>query len=92
MRSLSLNSNISFEMIDNIEAYAHHTDMAKSLSQAVDNLPANSAQAIKLYYFNNFSTSEAAEVIGCSVETFRRRLHRAKNQLRDQLYPPENHR
>lgn len=48
---------------------------------AMRKLPRRQAEVIVLVYFSGLSHAEAAEVMGCSVETARTHLKRAKTQL-----------
>ena len=89
MELLRLDLITTNELADD-KTNAHYLSMTRLLYEAVDNLPTKSAQAIKLHYFKNLSTSDAARIAGCSSETFQKRLYRAKNQLRDVLSPLES--
>ncbi len=89
MKCLRVDLTTANELTDN-KTNGHYLNMTKLLYEAVDDLPTKSAQAITLHYFKNLSTLDAARIAGCSSETFRKRLYRAKNQLRDVLNPLES--
>ncbi|MHC4739940.1 MAG: RNA polymerase sigma factor [Planctomycetota bacterium] len=89
MTHLGIDLYSSHEPADS-KIYGHHLEITRLLYEAIDDLPAKGAQAIKLYYFKNKSTSDAARIAGCSPEAFRKRLYRARSQLRDVLNPSES--
>jgi len=62
---------------------ASSPNIDRLLDDAMNKLPARSMQAIKLRYLDDLSTPKAAKIVGCSLRAFRKRLYRAKNQLRD---------
>ena len=67
------------EMAD--RAFTH-----KIVRNAVDTLPAGYRQVIALYYWDNFSYEEIAEIINRPIGTVRTWLFRAKEELRKELY------
>lgn len=59
---------------------------AEAVRSAIETLPAAYRQVISLYYWDNFSYEEIAEITGHPVGTIRTWLHRAKQSLRKELY------
>jgi RNA polymerase sigma-70 factor (ECF subfamily) len=55
------------------------------LRAAIEKLSAEQRQALGLYYFEERSTREAAQVLGCGQSTFRRRLDSALGVLRQRF-------
>ena len=58
----------------------------RAVRQAVDTLPLDYRQVVTLYYFDNCSYEEIAEITERPIGTVRTWLHRAKDQLRKDLY------
>lgn len=84
MERLRLDFITSNELADN-QTNTHYLNTTRLLYKAVDDLPTKSAQAIKLHYFRNLSTLDAARIAGCSPGTFRQRLRYARDRLQDML-------
>lgn len=57
----------------------------ETLYAAVKALPVKQRTAVVLYYFNQMSTREIAEVTGCLEGTVKSRLHTARNNLKAAL-------
>ncbi len=57
-----------------------------AVRRAVDMLPIDYRQVVTLYYFDNCSYEEIAEITERPIGTVRTWLHRAKDQLRKELY------
>ena len=55
----------------------------KQLNQTLQALNADDRSAIALHYAEELSTSDAAQVMGCSSGAFRTRLTRARKKLQD---------
>jgi RNA polymerase sigma-70 factor (ECF subfamily) len=53
---------------------------------AIETLPVGYRQVVALYYWDNFNYEEIAEIINRPVGTVRTWLHRAKEELRKELY------
>lgn len=58
----------------------------RAVRRAVDTLPRDYRQVVTLYYFDNCSYEEIAEITERPIGTVRTWLHRAKDQLRKELY------
>lgn len=58
----------------------------RAVRAAIDTLPGDYRQVVTLYYFDNCSYEEIAEIIERPIGTVRTWLHRAKDQLRKDLY------
>ena len=72
------------ELIDNYtEISAPEFD--NRLDEAIANLPVKLGSVILLHYDNGFSMEEVAEILGITVSAARRRLTRAKDELRKAL-------
>ena len=57
----------------------------QQLYMALDRLPPKERSAILLFYFENYSAKEIAEIVGASPEVVRQCLTRGRNHLRDLL-------
>jgi RNA polymerase sigma-70 factor (ECF subfamily) len=55
------------------------------LQAAIDSLGRNSREVVRLHYFFGLSVREIAERVRVSVGAVKVRLHRARNELKDQL-------
>ena len=56
--------------------------LTETLQDVVKELPPNQRECLVLYYLQERNTRECAEALGVREETFRVRLHRARNALR----------
>lgn len=63
----------------------HLPDDAEDFWQAVRGLPRRQAQAITLFYLDDLSTTEIAEVMELSPNTVKVHLHRGRTTLADTL-------
>lgn len=61
---------------------------AADLRSAIDTLPAEARQALRLHYFEELPDARSAELLYCSERTFRRRLHKALADLASLLGAP----
>lgn len=61
---------------------------ATDLRSAIDTLPAEERQALRLHYFEELPDARSAELLYCSERTFRRRLHKAMADLASLLGAP----
>lgn len=59
---------------------------AKNIRQAVEQLPHHYQQVVALYYWDECSYEEIAQVVDRPINTVRTWLRRAKEQLRKELY------
>ena len=57
---------------------------------ALNRLPEEDAELIRLTYWDGLRSHEVAEVLGINPSTVRSRLSRAKEQLRAALEDPKN--
>ncbi|MBN2128813.1 MAG: sigma-70 family RNA polymerase sigma factor [Sedimentisphaerales bacterium] len=58
-------------------------ELAGLIHEAVGSLPATLREALSLFYFEGYSTDEAARFLDVPVGTLKRRLHDARRRLRD---------
>ncbi len=58
-------------------------ELAGLIHQAVGTLPATLREALSLFYFEGYSTDEAARFLDVPVGTLKRRLHDARRRLHD---------
>jgi len=56
-----------------------------ALMKTVLSLPIHYREAILLYYYQEFTTKEISQLLGCSENTVKTRLRRAKNLLKDKM-------
>ena len=57
-------------------------ELAALVAQGIERLPASEREAILLYYFEGYSSADAARFTDVPVGTFRRRLHDGRVRLR----------
>jgi RNA polymerase sigma-70 factor, ECF subfamily len=67
------------------EAEAIRRDTARRLRAALDTLPSDQSQAIKLAYFGGFSQTEIAEIVGVPLGTVKGRMRLGLEKLRNDL-------
>jgi RNA polymerase sigma-70 factor (ECF subfamily) len=68
---------------------AERLDLAQNkqaVRSAIRMLEPQYQQVVTLYYWENFSYEQIADVVGCPIGTVRTWLFRAKDQLRKELY------
>ena len=85
---VSLEDTASF-MVDTKPTLAEATDQAitnETVRTAVDNLPFHYKQVVALYYWEGYSYEDISAIIEKPIGTVRTWLHRAKDQLRKELY------
>ncbi len=58
----------------------------EQVSEAMDGLPAEYRVVATLYFIDDLSYQQIAEVVGCPVGTVRSRLHRARRMLQKALW------
>lgn len=61
------------------------SEEAIALSMAVHALPLRLREVVLLYYYQNFTATEIAEILGISQQAVSDRLKRARSRLRDAL-------
>lgn len=64
-------------------------DTHYEVQDAVDRLPPELAELVRLVHWDGFSLADAAELTGVSASTARSRYQRARAQLRVALFPEE---
>ena len=67
------------------ERVALQTELREQVDRCLSTMKPDFRAAIVLTAFNELSPGEAAEVAGCTKETFYWRLHEARKQLKQQL-------
>ena len=75
----------TFASDQNIEDEAARTELAKSVTAALGNLPAEQRQALELAYFEGMTQSEIAAKTGCPLGTVKTRVRTAMQSLRQIL-------
>src|SRR6266851_6341019 len=60
-------------------------EMTNKILAAVDSLPGHERAATMLYYMSGYSQAEVAEFLDVPVTTIKKRLHTARNRLREML-------
>lgn len=71
----------------NPEPMAEQTADVAQMHRALEKLPLHQRVVLVLYYLNELSLPEIAEVLNCPVGTVKSRLHYARESLRQQLSP-----
>ncbi|MGH2522139.1 MAG: RNA polymerase sigma factor, partial [Anaerolineales bacterium] len=69
----------------NPEPVAERNDDLRSVQHALDTLPLNQRVVIVLYYLNDLSLQEIAQILECPVGTVKSRLHYGRENLRHLL-------
>jgi len=62
-----------------------HSEMKDRLWQAIDSLPQRERESIALFYISGYSTTELSEFLNVNIPVVKKRLHSARNRLRDLL-------
>lgn len=73
------------ELAENIPSAAEFTDEETELWQAVTKLPPKYRTVIHLYYYEEYSVKEIADIIGASETVVTTRLFRAREKLKKTL-------
>ena len=73
-----------FELFPSPDAIDHISDQV-ALAEAVSHLPPEFKEVVLLFYYQNFSVSEIAELLSIAEGTVSSRLNRARNRIRKQL-------
>ncbi len=71
------------------QAYAERDDLRDRLNRIIDGLSAVQRETIVLYYFNDRSVREIAEIMDCSENTVKSRLYLARNSIRTEIEEQE---
>lgn len=72
--------------IDQIQETAQHQDdQAHELLNVICSLPAQERMVLQLYYYENYSAPEMAEMLSISEAAVRKRLSRARQKLKEKL-------
>ncbi|WP_323088543.1 sigma-70 family RNA polymerase sigma factor [Allobaculum sp. JKK-2023] len=72
--------------IDQIQETAQHQDdQAHELFNVICSLPAQERMVLQLYYYENYSAPEMAEMLSISEAAVRKRLSRARQKLKEKL-------
>ena len=67
------------------QAYAERDDLRERLNRIIDGLSAVQRETIVLYYFNDRSIAEIAEIMDCSENTVKSRLYLARNSIKTEI-------
>ncbi len=73
------------DLSPNASAALGRADEQRLLLQCLSQIPIQSQLALELYYWEDLSITELAEVLEVPAGTVKSRLHRARSQLRAQL-------
>lgn len=66
------------------ETYVQHTEQS-NLTNKILELPVKYREVILLFYYQEFTSKEISEMVGCSENTVKTRLRRAKDLLRQKV-------
>lgn len=91
-RSLSLSDPAVLEQVERLPADAGTAEHEITLRRHVEALPENQRQAVTLYYLDERSVEEVAEMMGAPVNTVKTHLHRARARLAAVLGAPRKER
>lgn len=74
------------ERIDFIpDAKLSYNETKRLILTIIDNLPVEQRICIVLYYYEDKSSKEIAEICECSENTVKSRLHYARRKIREEL-------
>lgn len=71
------------------QAYAERDDLRDRLYLIIDGLSAVQRETIVLYYFNDRSVAEIAEIMDCSDNTVKSRLYLARHSIKTEIEEQE---
>ena len=71
------------------QAYAERDDLRERLDRIIDGLSAVQRETIVLYYFNDRSIAEIAEIMDCSENTVKSRLYLARQSIKTEIEEQE---
>lgn len=71
------------------QAYAERDDLRERLNRIINGLSAVQRETIVLYYFNDRSVAEIAEIMDCSENTVKSRLYLARNSIKTKIEEQE---
>jgi len=77
--------NVSLPYLEQADAGSEKMDQLKFLNQALDRLNESDRLSIKLYYLQEFSLEEVADMMGQNQNTIKVRVHRARLRLAEEL-------
>lgn len=83
--------NTVIEYSQEAEGMLEKTDKKKFLNQALSKLNEADRTALSLFYLEEFSLEEIAEITGMMANTVKVRIHRARQRLADELKILLNH-
>lgn len=70
--------------------YAEQNDLRERLFKIIDSLSAVQRETIVLYYFNEKTVAEIAEIMSCTEGTVKSRLHLARCSIKNKIEEYEN--
>ncbi|MCL1835189.1 MAG: sigma-70 family RNA polymerase sigma factor [Oscillospiraceae bacterium] len=70
--------------------YAERADLKERLGRIIDGLSEVQRQAVVLYYFNELSVDEIADIMECSANTVKTRLFLARKAIRSEVEEQES--
>lgn len=79
--TVSMSDPAVLERIESLPAAAETADDSAALRRHVEELPEKQRQAVTLYYLDERSVEEVAEMMGAPVNTVKTHLHRARARL-----------
>ena len=71
------------------EAYAEQEDLSRRLGKIIDSLSDVQRQTVMLFYFDQLSVEEIAQVMECSAGTVKSRLFLARKTIRTEIEEQE---
>ena len=71
------------------EVYAEQEDLSRRLGKIIDSLSDVQRQAVMLFYFDQLSVDEIAQVMECSTGTVKSRLFLARKTIRTEIEEQE---
>lgn len=85
MHRIKRHNELSAELIEHPSARGNQSIDHIVVQDAISKLPDHYRAVLILRYYEQLSTEETAEALGCSIGQIKMRLHRSRNALKDIL-------
>ena len=89
-RRRTLDDKLTSEFVGSVqpESRTDLSEIDQQLVAAIARLPEAEREAFMLFAWDGLDPTRASRAAGCSAATFRMRLHRARQKLKQQIRPP----
>ncbi|MGB5376959.1 MAG: sigma-70 family RNA polymerase sigma factor [Muriicola sp.] len=83
--SIDLNKPVALQVMNNVLEQLEQQDRSRLVKAAIDRLSEEDAAIVTLFYFEDLSIREIAEIVLLSPQTIKVRLYRGRKQLANLL-------